>query len=678
MELSTADPTQSRSVAHLGALDPVSEPAFDDIVMLASQICGTPVALVSLVEERRQWFKARVGFEPCETPLDSSVCKHTLDHQGLLVIPDLTRDERTRDNPLVTGPPYLRFYAGAPLDVGAGPALGALCVIDHEPREGLEPFQATALEALARQVIAQMELRRAVTEVARRTSELEASEARLRTIFQTTYQVQGLLAPDGTVLDANETMLKAAAAAREEVVGRCLWETPLFSETSGMPERVREWVQRASSGETVRHEIEVVLPGGRRCFDFALHPVRDPDGTVLGIVPEAVDLTDRRSTEGQLRQAQKMDAIGQLTGGIAHDFNNMLAVIVGSLNLLERRLAKGGTDVGRYIDAALDGANRAAALTHRLLAFSRQQPLAPEPVDANRMVADMSELLSRTLGEATRIETVLSAGLWKANADPSQLENVILNLSVNARDAMPDGGRLTIETANAHVDDDYAKEHGISPGQYVLVAVSDTGTGMPPEVAAKAFDPFFTTKGVGKGTGLGLSQVFGFVRQSSGHVRIYSEVGHGTTIKVYLPRFHGEEASKASPLAANATQGGNRTETVMVVEDDPRMCACSVESLRELGYDVVHAASGPEALRMIEAGQDVALLFTDIVMPEMTGRQLADAAMVRLPGLKVLYTTGYTPNAVVHNGVLDAGTHVLVKPFGISQLAAKVRSVLDA
>jgi signal transduction histidine kinase/CheY-like chemotaxis protein len=437
-------------------------------------------------------------------------------------------------------------------------------------------------------------------------------------------------------------------------------------------------VERAASGETVREEIEVVLPSGRRVFDLAMRPVPDEKGGVVGIVPEAVDLTERRAAEDQLRQSQKMEAVGQLTGGIAHDFNNMLAVIVGSLNLLERRLAKGETEVARYIDAALDGAGRAASLTQRLLAFSRQQPLAPEPVDANRMVADMSELLARTLGEEVRIETVLSAGLWKAKADPSQLENVILNLSVNARDAMPDGGRLTIETANAHIDDDDGHENEISPGQYVLVAVSDTGTGMPPEVIARAFDPFFTTKGVGKGTGLGLSQVFGFVRQSDGHVKIDSELGHGTTIKVYLPRSHADEAAKSASLPLKPDVGGSRRERVMVVEDDVRMNACSVESLRELGYDVVHATSGPEALRMIEAGQEFALLFTDIVMPEMTGRQLADAARVRLPELRVLYTTGYTRNAVVYNGVLDPGTNLLPKPFGIAQLAAKVRAILDA
>ena len=389
------------------------------------------------------------------------------------------------------------------------------------------------------------------------------------------------------------------------------------------------------------------------------------------------EVAERSKAEAALRQSQKMEAVGQLTGGIAHDFNNMLAVVIGGLSLLQRRMARGETDVGRYIEAAMEGATRAASLTQRLLAFSRQQPLAPEPINANRLVSDMSELLTRTLGENIKIETVLAAGLWRTNVDPSQLENTIVNLAVNARDAMAEGGKLTIETACAHVDDDYAREFEIEAGQYVLICVTDTGAGMTHEVMAKAFDPFYTTKAVGKGTGLGLSQVFGFVRQSGGHVKIYSEIGHGTTVKVYLPRFHGDGAVITPKRAETPVRGGEATEIVMVVEDEERVRTYSVEALRELGYTVVSAASGPEALRMIEAGQRVTLLFTDVVMPEMTGRQLADAAIEKLPELKVLYTTGYTRNAVVHNGVIDPGTNFLPKPFSMDQLAVKVRGALD-
>ncbi|WP_334656880.1 ATP-binding protein [Sphingomonas panaciterrae] len=388
--------------------------------------------------------------------------------------------------------------------------------------------------------------------------------------------------------------------------------------------------------------------------------------------------TDRRAAaESQLRQLQKMESLGKLTGGIAHDFNNMLAIVIGGLNLAQRRLARGESDVNKYLDGAMEGATRAATLTQRLLAFSRQQPLSPEAIDANKLVSGLAELLTRSLGELVQLETILGVGLWKAKADPTELENVIVNLAVNARDAMPEGGKLTLETCNVHVDDDYAREAEIASGQYVQIAVTDTGTGMSPEVLANAFDPFFTTKEVGKGTGLGLSQVFGFARQSGGHVRVYSEVGHGTTFKLYLPRFWGEEVPVARRVSTPIRQG-KATEIIMVVEDEERVRNNSVETLRELGYTVIHAGNGPEALAMIEAGQDVTLLFTDIVMPGMTGRQLADRAVELLPRLKVVFTTGYTRNAVVHNGVLDPGTNFLPKPFGIDQLAAKIAEVLDA
>ena len=391
----------------------------------------------------------------------------------------------------------------------------------------------------------------------------------------------------------------------------------------------------------------------------------------------AEEVHARSKVEEQLRQIQKMEAVGQLTGGIAHDFNNMLAVVMGGLSLLQRRLARGETDVERFVQGAMDAAQRAATLTQRLLAFSRQQALSPEPLVVNTLVGAMSELLTRTLGEQVRVETVLAAGLWQVKADPAQLENAILNLAVNARDAMPVGGRLTIETQNAFVDDAYAREYAIEAGQYVLIAVGDTGAGMSAEVIAKAFDPFFTTKGAGKGTGLGLSQVYGFVRQSGGHVKIYSEPGVGTSVKIYLPRLYGEAAATEQAKRLSSVHRGSRSEVVLVVEDDERVRAVSVEALKELGYGVVEAAGPSEALRLLDEGQQVTLLFTDVVMPDMSGRQLADRARVKRPALEVLYTTGYTRNAIVHNGMLDPGTHLLTKPFSIEELAAKVRKILD-
>jgi signal transduction histidine kinase len=392
------------------------------------------------------------------------------------------------------------------------------------------------------------------------------------------------------------------------------------------------------------------------------------------------EMQSRQSAEDQVRQMQKIEAVGQLTGGLAHDFNNMLAVVVSAIGLAKRRLAAGDVDIGRFLDAASEATTRASTLTKRLLAFSRQQPLSPETIDANKMVSDMSELLRRTLGESIALETVLAGGLWRIRSDASQLENSIVNLAVNARDAMPEGGRITIETANAHLDDHYvAQNPGARAGQYVMVAVSDTGTGMAPEVVSRAFDPFFTTKAVGKGTGLGLSQVYGFVKQSHGHIKIYSEVGQGTTIRMYLPRhFATAEATPKRAAGGESTlRNGHAEETILLVEDEERVRALSADLLREIGYSVIPADSGKAALALLEQHPEVVLLFTDIVMPEMNGRVLADTAIKMRPGLKVLYTTGFTRNAVVHNGVLDPGVNFIAKPFTIEQLAAKVRSVID-
>ncbi|WP_398491771.1 ATP-binding protein [Variovorax sp.] len=381
----------------------------------------------------------------------------------------------------------------------------------------------------------------------------------------------------------------------------------------------------------------------------------------------------------RLHQSQKMEAVGQLTGGIAHDFNNMLAVVMGSLELLKRRMGDSDPRAQRYTESAMDGARRAAVLTQRLLAFSRQQPLRPEAIDANKLVAGMSDLLRRALGAEVQLETVLAGGLWRAHADPNQLENVILNLAVNARDAMPEGGRLTIETQNAHLDGHYASTHlGVPSGQYVMIAVTDTGMGMSEEVIAKAFDPFFTTKGVGKGTGLGLSQVYGFVKQTGGHVKIYSEVGHGTTVKVYLPRFAGAGEDGPDAERADEVPLGEMQEVVLVVEDEPAVRQFSVDALTELGYRVLEADGAAAALRQLEAHPEIALLFTDVVMPEVNGAKLAEEVRRRWPAVKILFTTGYTRNAVVHNGVLDAGVELIGKPFTLEALAVKVREVLES
>jgi PAS domain S-box-containing protein len=385
-----------------------------------------------------------------------------------------------------------------------------------------------------------------------------------------------------------------------------------------------------------------------------------------------------QAQEESLRHAQKMEAVGQLTGGVAHDFNNLLQVIIGNLDVLQRTLPDEAGRQRRAANQAMKGARRAAALTQRLLAFSRRQPLDPKPISVDVLVAGLSDLVQRTLGETIAVETVQAAGLWQVEADENELESAILNLAVNARDAMPEGGKLTIETRNADIDEAHADADGeVTPGQYVLISVSDTGAGMDAVTLARAFEPFFTTKPVGSGTGLGLSQVYGFVKQSGGHVKIYSQVGRGTTVRFYLPRLMAEVPVVEEAVAPPVPEG-DADETVLVIEDDDDVRTYSVEILRELGYRVVEAHDGPSALRLLERQARVDLLFSDVVLPGgMTGAEVARQAREMRPGLRVLFTTGYARDAIVHHGRLDRGVKLITKPFGSAELAAKVRDVLD-
>jgi signal transduction histidine kinase/ActR/RegA family two-component response regulator len=398
------------------------------------------------------------------------------------------------------------------------------------------------------------------------------------------------------------------------------------------------------------------------------------------------EIAERMKAEDALRQAQKMEAIGQLTGGVAHDFNNLLTVIIGGLDNMARHLDAGGADrddarLRRGLHMATHSAERAATLTARLLAFSRRQALNPEALQADRLVRGIGELLQRSIGEHVNLELVGSPGLWPALADPNELEQALLNLAVNARDAMPAGGKLTIETQNVFLDEAYLSTvpEPVLPGQYVMIAVSDTGEGMDKDTVSRVFEPFFTTKETGKGTGLGLSQVYGFVRQSGGHVRMYSEVGQGTTAKLYLPRFHGEVAAvmaAATRLDSSLLRG---TETVLLVEDDEGVRAYSSGVLRELGYNVIEASDAASALAALSEPIQIHLLFTDVVLPGgLHGHKLAEEVRKRQPSVRVLFTSGYTRNAIVHNGRLDPGVQLITKPFTYDDLAERVRRVLDA
>jgi signal transduction histidine kinase/ActR/RegA family two-component response regulator len=474
-----------------------------------------------------------------------------------------------------------------------------------------------------------------------------------------------------------------------------------------VPDEADAWVARYGAvlhtGEPIRFQQELVATG--RYLELAAIRIEPPSRRQVAVLFQ--DITPRRNAElalaqlnatleqqvsertaelmvaeEALRHVQKMEAVGQLTGGLAHDFNNILAGISGSLEMMSTRVAQGRiSELDRYINGAMGAARRAAALTQRLLAFSRRQTLDPKPIDINSLVHGMLDLIARSVGPEVEVETVGAAGLWTTYVDAGQLENALLNLCINARDAMPGGGKVTIETSNRWMDERAARMRGIEPGQYVSLCVSDTGTGMSPEVMARAFDPFFTTKPMGQGTGLGLSMVYGFAGQSGGAARIYSEVGKGTMICLYLPRFAGEavdEADTATFGEAEETPRADGAETVLVVDDEPLIRMLAVEQLQELGYTVIEAADGPSALKFLNSSRPINLLITDVGLPGgMNGRQLADAARQGRPGLEVLFITGYAENAVLNHGHLEQGMHVMTKPFQAEDFARRVKALVS-
>ena len=540
------------------------------------------------------------------------------------------------------------------------------------------------------------------TELERAETALADSEQRYRTLFESMDEgfciIEFLDGPHGPLSDYVHIEANPAYAQHAgipNVVGQKLREM--------VPDEADGWAELYGgvlrSGVPIRFERELVATGRHlELAAFRIEPAsrrqvavlfqditaRKRAEAALQHLNETLEvriaeaIAERKHAEEALRQSQKMEAVGQLTGGIAHDFNNLLTGIIGSLELLEVRLRQGRTsELHRYVAVAQGASKRAAALTHRLLAFSRRQTLDAKPTDVNRLVMDMEELIRRTVGPQITLEVVTAVGLWSALIDASQLESALLNLCINARDAMPEGGRITIETANKWLDDHAAKERDLPPGQYLSLCVTDTGSGMTPDVIARAFDPFFTTKPIGQGTGLGLSMVYGFVRQSGGQVRIYSEVGCGTTMCLYLPRHYGSSSEIPTITAPTASARAPTGKTVLIVDDEPSVRMLVTEVLEDLGYSPIEASDGPAGLRILESEAAIDLLISDVGLPGgINGRQLADAARITRPELKVLFITGYAENAIIGSGHLAPGMRVLTKPFVVETLANRIQDMI--
>ncbi len=809
-------------------LDTPHEEEFDDLVALAAQICGTPIALITLIDERRQWYKAAFGLDIKETSREFSFCAHAFHQSGVFVVPDATLDQQFAGNPFVVGDPAIRFYAGAPLNAPDGQTLGALCVIDREPRT-LTKAQEHALSVLSRLVMAKFELRRETWEKSRVNRALlsllederraqaavRESEELNRAVLNSMLAHIAVIDREGRVIAVNDAWLRFASEsvgdnskllARTDVGMNYLdvcrgsrgvldkeatmayegllallrgerssftleypcntrdgkrWfllsATPLKTEGGGAAVAHLDITERKASEEMLRlsnHRFEILAratndavrdwdlatnavwwnEGFETLFGFRrdeiesnieswsgrIHPddragveagvrqaiasgdeswsaryrfkrrdgtyahvldrgqlIRDDDGKATRMLAGMTDVTERLLLEEQLRQSHRLEAVGQLTGGVAHDFNNLLTVIMGNAELLYEGLEK---DLSRreLAEMIVGAAKSAAELTKRLLAFARKQALNPIAVDSNQLIAGMYPLLRRALGADMDIELIPGVDLWQALVDSAQLENALLNLCINARDAMSGGGRLIIETSNVELDRDYAAgQVDVIPGDYVLIAVTDSGCGIAPEVLQRVFEPFFTTKDKGKGTGLGLAMVYGFIKQSGGHISIYSETGHGTAVRMYFPRV--ANGAAVSSVATGTFRAMRGSETILLVEDDELVGRFAISQLKALGYIVLRARDGVQALEMLELNDKVDILFTDIVMPGgISGRQLADAACRKRPGLKVLFTSGYSEDAIMHQGRLDPGVQLLAKPYRRNELARRIRSVLDS
>jgi signal transduction histidine kinase/CheY-like chemotaxis protein len=639
----------------LDILDTPPERAFDDIVALARALTGAETAVVSLIDEARQWFKARAGTDMIQTPREIAFCDHVVRGGAAVMVPDATRDPRFADNPMVVAAPHIRFYAGAPIVTPDGHVLGAVSVFDPQPRMAFE--QAPALEALARQAAALLTIHHRAE---RRAVERASLSRELDRLWALAHDLILICDLDGVVSAANP--------AWREVFGALPPQGTV---------RMRDFLVDPAD----RPDLTAVMDGAAKSFTLDYRGADGRSRTITWTLRREGDQiygigrddTALRAAERELVQAQKMEALGQLTGGIAHDFNNLLTIIIGNLDIAGRRLERGDLSrVTRALNEASEGATRAATLTQRLLAFARRQRLAPRAIAPATLLADMRSLIEHAAGDATILEMLVQEGVWAIEADAGQLENAIVNLAMNARDAMAGReARLSIAVGNDAVDGEAGRRNRAAPGDYVRITVADIGTGMAEETLARALEPFFTTKGVGRGTGLGLSQVEGFVRQSGGFVTIDSALDQGTAVHLWLPRSTDIPAEPALPTGTQST--APRSPKVMVVEDNDGLRELVVETLRDAGYRVIEAHDGRAALSLFaRQAEPPELVLSDVMMPILDGFQLAAEIRARAPMTRVLLMSGYTGAQTA----AAPGETLLVKPFTTGALLDRVRQTI--
>ena len=600
-------------------------------------------------------------------------------HQGIAVlVEDARRDPITSGRLEIFSEAGIAGFVNLPL-LEAGSLVGMILVTDDRPRSWPEEDLAF-LRSVADRTWAALQTAAAEAELLAFNLDLERQveerTAERDRVWTNSRDLLVTLGTDGIFREVSPAWTATLGHPPSEVIGRSFLDF-IHPEDAGLTLAALE---TASRHDLTSFENRYLHRDGSPRW-ISWHSSVDGDVVYANgrdITSEKKQAEALQHAEDRLRQSQKMEAVGQLTGGLAHDFNNLLTGITGSLELMQTRVAQGRlNDVDRYVTAAQGAARRAAALTHRLLAFSRRQTLDPKPTNVNRLISGMEELIRRTVGPAVEVEVIGAAGLWTTLVDPNQLENALLNLCINARDAMPDGGRLTIETCNKSLDARAARERELSPGQYLSLCVSDSGVGMTPEVIRRAFDPFFTTKPIGMGTGLGLSMIYGFAQQSGGQARIYSEFGHGTTVCLYLPRHLGVADTADEPADLAEAPRAKLGETVLVIDDEPTVRMLVTDVLEELGYRALEASDGASGLKILRSDVSVDLLITDVGLPGgMNGRQVADAARAARPGLKVLFITGYAENAVLSHGHLAAGMHVLTKPFAMDALASRIKELI--